>query len=375
MTPDVVSAETGQRCGLRAYAAATWTPPFAAPLPSDAPAYAERVSVWKAARRRATRELHLALHGQRGLERTAIAPTDRRLLWIHQGTPQVGDSLMDLAARQLLAGRCDRLDLLTEPHLLPLYQADRVFTQVASDASELSGPYDLVLLHSASSRSVKDKLAFFRSLPFVHVQGCYTGPEFNRTLFGFYRLAQLLGMAVDADELAAQACPVMWASAADQAAIDALDLPAEPVAIALGGVRDWRTYTRWSEVLTQLQHRLDAAGAAMPPLLLIGADNGLALRDQLRTAHADLNIIDRVGQHSLPQVYALLQRCKLVLAADGGLLHVAQAARVPVVGLFAGVIDPSYRITAANPTWPMHAPERVDQIEPAAVAEQVAALL
>ena len=48
----------------------------------------------------------------------------------------------------------------------------------------LRQPLRLILLHSASSRGTRDKFRFFRDVPFVHLHGVYTGPEFNRTLFG-----------------------------------------------------------------------------------------------------------------------------------------------------------------------------------------------
>lgn len=360
---------TSRIAALERYAAATWTPPFAQPLPSNAEAYAARASRWKVARRRAMRELNLALHGQSGLQRTHIDPArHRRLLWIHQGTPQVGDSLMDLAARVLLAGRVERIDLLTEPHLLGLYRSDRVFAHAVSSAADLPGDHDLVLLHSISSRSVKDKLAHFRRLPFAHVQGCYTGPEFNRTLFGFHRFAQLLGLP--AGGLDAIARPTMTASPEEHAAIDRLRIPPGAIAVALGGVRDWRTFSRWVEVLRGLR----STGFASP-IVLVGADNGLAMRDQVVAAGIGLPLIDRVAQHSLGEVQALIGCCALALCADGGLLHVAHTTDTPVVALFAGEILPAFRVTAANRTTSLHAPARVDDIAPDAVVQAVSAAL
>lgn len=347
---------------LARYAGASWTPPFPQALPSNAAAYAARASVWSVARRRALRELNLTLHGQGPLLREHIDPQrHRRLLWIHQGTPQVGDSLMDLAARVLLKGRVARLDLLTDAHLLPLYRSDAVFSNVGSSASDLPREgYDLVMLHSMSSRSVRDKLRHFRRVPFVHVQGCYTGPEFNRTLFGFYRLAQLMGLPGAALEAVAR--PTMQPSPAEQAAIAALAIPSGAIAVALGGVRDWRTYTRWIDVL----HGLAATGR-VPPVVLVGADNGLAMRDAIVAAGIGLPLIDRVGRHSLGEVQALIGRCALALCADGGLLHVAHTTGTPVVALFAGEILPAYRVTSANRTTALHGARQVDDIAPEAV--------
>jgi len=343
---------------LSEYVRATWTPPFSQPLPSNADQYASQVSWWQVARRRALRELNLAWHGQGPLQCTRIdLAVHRRVLWIHQGTPQVGDSLMDLAARVLLKGRVERLDLLTDAHLLGLYRHDDVFTQVASSPADLGGPYDLVLLHGTSSRSLKDKLGNFRRVPFAHMQGFYTGPEFNRTLFGFYRLAQLLRSPLGLDALDRLARPSMQASPDEEAAIERLGLPVRSIAVALGGVRDWRTYTRWPEVLRGLR-----AAGLRAPVVLLGSDNGIPMRDALQAADTGLSLIDRVGQHSLGEVHALMRRCALVLCADGGLLHVAHTADVPVVALFAGLIEPRFRVTAANRTLSLHGKTTVDDV-------------
>lgn len=332
--------------GLRRYAQETWVPPFSQALPSSADKYAEQTSVWKAARRRAMRSLNLRLHGQAPLERDRIHPAiHRRVLWIHHGTPQVGDSLTDLAARVLLRNDFERFDLLTDAHLVPLYRSDDVFTQAASAPSQLPGGYDLILLHSASSRSVKDKLSHYRDVPFVHVHGFYTGPELNRTLFGFYRIAQLRGLALTEAQIEHMACPSMRPSAEEEAAVERLGIPRDAVAIAIGGVRDWCTYRQWPQVLLGL-----AVAGIQRPVVLIGSDNGLAMRDEIVAAHSGIPVIDRVAKHSLGEVQAIMRRCALVVCADGGLLHLAHTARVPVVTIFAGISEPRFRLTSANQT-------------------------
>ncbi|MBC7992747.1 MAG: hypothetical protein H7Z15_05835 [Rhizobacter sp.] len=356
---------------LRRYAEETWVPPFPQPLPSNTDQYAGQVSWRRAAWRRALRQLRLSWHGQASLVRSRIdLQTHRRVLWIHQGTPQVGDSLMDLAARVLLKGRVDRLDLLTEPHLLPLYRNDEVFTQVGSTASELASTYDLVLLHSTSSRSVRDKLAHYTALPFAHVHGYFTGPEFNRTLFGFYRLAQLLQLPLDEGEINRIARPSMRAAADDERTVEALQIPPGALVVALGGVRDWRTYEQWPQVLQQLH-----ACGVRAPVVLVGAENGLPMRDAIQAANTGLRIIDRVAQHSLGEVHALMRRCALAICADGGLLHVAHAANVPVVALFAGIIDPSFRVTAANRTRSLYGARSVNDVPASEVAACAVAML
>jgi len=354
--------------GLLRYAEETWSPPFPQPLPSSREEFVSQHSAWRAARRRFMRALNFKRHGQDRLLRSRIDPAvHRRVLWIHHGTPQVGDSLTDLAARVLLKGRIEQLDLLTDAHLLQLYRSDAVFAHVAATAAELPGPYDLILLHSASSRSVKDKFAHYRDVPFAHVQGFYTGPEFNRTLFGFYRIAQLLGLSMSEQELGRIAKPSMQASSAETAAIERLQIPHDAIALSIGGVRDWCTYLQWPQVLQGLH----AAGVRRP-VVLIGSDNGLAMRDQIVSANTGMQLIDRVAQHSLGEVQALMRRCSLVVCADGGLLHVAHTAGVPVVTLFAGISEPRFRLTAANDTRWLYGAEWVNDVP---AADLVACIL
>lgn len=356
---------------LNRYAAATWTPPFPQAIPSSVEDFVRSTSPWRAAKRRFVRELNLTWHGQRPLLREHIDPAvHRRVLWIHHGTPQVGDSLTDLAARTLLNGHVEQLDLLTDAHLVPLYRSDQVFNQAAADPADLSGRYDLVLLHSASSRSVKAKFSHYRQTPFAHVHGYYTGPEFNRTLFGYHRIAQLLGLQLSEAEVSRMACPSMWASAAEEAAVEALQIPFGSMAMAIGGVRDWCTYRHWPEVLAHLKRI-----SLRRPIVLIGSENGMPMRDRLLQEFPEFYLIDRVARHSLGEVHALMRRCALVTCADGGLLHVAHTARVPVATLFANHSEPRFRLTAANQTRWLYGPKEVSDVPANALAALLVEML
>lgn len=344
------------------FAEATYTPPFAQPLPSNREAYARRASAFRLGWRRFRRTAYLALHGQLQLQRERIEPQHRRILFIHSGMPQVGDALMDLACRDLFRGRHE-VDLLINPHLLPLFAHDDVFARVYGDPAEAArNDYDLAILLTASSHSLREKLQWFRALPFVHQIGFYNGPEFHRTLFGYYRLSQLLGLPADPQAVLPVACPHMRAGEAAVQAVDALHLPPRYVVLAVGGVRGWRTYEHWPQVVQALPAGL--------PVLLVGSGNGRASADAIVAAAAPTGrtVIDRVDRHPLPEVYELLRRSAAVACADGGLLHVANAARVPTVALFAERIDPSYRLTPANRSVAFHSPGEVSDAPPAEVA-------
>lgn len=348
------------RTGFRA---ATYTPPFAQPLPSNLPDYLRATTQWKLGWRRLRRMAHLALHGQMSLQRERIEPRHRRILFIHSGMPQIGDALMDLACRDLFRGSGHEVDLLIGPHLVPLFEHDDVFRRVYGDPAEAArNDYDLAVLLTASSHGLREKLAHFRSLPFVHQLGYYNGPEFHRTLFGYYRLAQLLGRPADPAEVPSRACPHMVAGADARAAVDLLRLPPRYVVLAVGGVRGWRTYDHWAQVARALRLPPDTA------LVLVGAANGRAAADAILAAPTGRAVIDRVDRHRLPEVYEILRRSAAAACADGGLLHVANAARVPTVALFAERIDPMYRLTPANRCFAFHAPGEVSDTPPERVA-------
>jgi heptosyltransferase-2 len=353
---------------LRRRAAETWTPPFPQPLPSNAARYAAAAPLRRILWRRFRRALWLRATGQRRLERSRIGEGDRRILWIHAGMPQVGDSLMDLACRGLLRGRA--VDLLIDPHLVPLYAHDDVFAHAWGDPAEAAkNAYDLVIVLGASSHNLGAKLRHFRDCPWVSLHGFYTGPEFHRTLFAWYRLDQLLGGSASESEVLPVACPHLVVAAEAVRAVDALALPARFVAVAVGGVRDWRSYAHWAEVVTALR----AAGVD-EPVILLGAANGRAERDRI-LATAAAGVIDRVERHALPEVYEILRRATLAVCADGGLLHVANAARTPTVSLFAERIDPAYRLTPANRSIAFYDAIEVSRIAPQAIAAAVAGAL
>lgn len=345
------------------FAAATYTPPFPQPLPSNLAAYLRRASPFKLGWRRFRRMVYLAVHGQSALQRERIEPAHRRILFIHSGMPQVGDALMDLACRDLFRGTGHTVDLLINPHLVPLFAHDDVFARVFGDPAEAARhDYDLAILLTASSHSLREKLKHFRRLPFVHQIGFYNGPEFHRTLFGYYRLAQLLGVPAEPADVLPRACPHMVPGEAAVAAVDALQLPPRFVVLALGGVRGWRTYEHWPQVVQALDLPADVA------VVLVGSSNGREAADAVQAAAGGRRVIDRVDRHGLPEVYEILRRSAAAACADGGLLHVANAARVPVVALFAERIDPMYRLTPANRCLAFHAPGEVSDTPPDWVA-------
>jgi heptosyltransferase-2 len=334
-------------------------PPFANSIPLDlAPVKGKSPMslLWRRLRPAAS----LAMRLQFPLQRQYVDRNLRRVLWIYKGSPQVGDSLMDLSSRVLLAAQGIKVDLCTDPHLVNLYQADDVFGHVFSDASQIAADtYDLVILDSFKWRCLEDKFKFLLRIPFVTMRGYFSGPEFNRTLFSFCRMNQLLDAGLSETELHARARPHLAGSDTDRDTAAHLPLPAGTIALAIGGASAGRTYPHWDKVVAALlQQHHDAR------FVLLGSSNAVAMRDAIfrATGESAANIIDCVDHCTLTQTYEILRRCTLAASADGGLLHVANAAGIPTVSLFDCHIAPALRLTAANRSIALQSKGTIDGI-------------
>ena len=124
---------------------------------------------------------------------------------------------------------------------------------------------------------------------------------------------------------------------------ESLPFPANAVAVAVGGVREERTYSHWADVVRELAH------AGVDTFVLLGSENAKAAAAEiLERADAAAQIHDYVGRTSLKECHRLLSRCALTIAADGGLMHLAVAAERPVVGLFQSGILSQWRLPAAE---------------------------
>jgi heptosyltransferase II len=69
-------------------------------------------------------------------------------------------------------------------------------------------------------------------------------------------------------------------------------------------------------------------------VLITGSESDVWIRDSFHS----LPIIDLIGQTSLTDLVALYSHCHLVVTHDSGPLHLAEAAGVPVLGLFGPTI-------------------------------------
>lgn len=359
----------------QALAQACVVQPLSQAVAADDAAFCARKGTFKLAARTARRQWLLGLSGQRPLLRGSIDPAWRRALWIHDGMPQIGDAMMDLAPRSLLAAHGIAVDLFAAPHLAALFAGDPWLRRVLSDPTDLQAEnYDFVIVLSHDRKSWCRKRERLPGLPWVSLHGYYGGPDFHRARFATRRLADLLSLTLDNAALASHSAQKLRLDdAATRWAADRLGaLPA--VALALGGVHAERTYRRWPEVAQRLIEH------GVQQLLLVGSDNGRSLADELVAAVAGrIAVLDLVGRASLQQAHALFAQSRAAVCADGGLMHLALAAPVPVVALFSAAIDPQWRLpllmrgTALAAAGAGPAAASVNTIAPQAIADAVQA--
>ncbi len=141
-------------------------------------------------------------------------------------------------------------------------------------------------------------------------------------------LAATLGLA----ELPA---PVMWTSAADEAAARRL-VPAGSPVLALGPTGNWPPKLWPAARFAELARRLTAQPGILhgARIAVIAAGNERAIVAPLLAALPPDRTIDLVGHLSLTGVCAALRRSTLFVGNDSGPLYLAVACGTPAVGLF-----------------------------------------
>jgi hypothetical protein len=286
------------------------TQPIERPVPADDARFRASKGDLRLVVRLLRRQLELALSGERRHERRRIEPAWRRALWIHAEAPQIGDALMDLAPRSLLAERGIAVDLLAATAVASLFEGDRHFRRVLVDPTALSpGDYDFAIVDSRRWKALAHKRRGCPALPWVSLKGDYLAYDYHRGLLATRRLAALLGVELDPDAEARHAGQklLLRKSTPSPAA-----LAGRTVALALGGVRAERTYAAWPEVAATLRAR------GVDGFVLLGSENGRAMADAVRGRLPEGSCFDLVGRTDLHATRQAMVAASLVLAADGG---------------------------------------------------------
>lgn len=138
--------------------------------------------------------------------------------------------------------------------------------------------------------------------------------------------------------------PTVWLSAAERARAAEL-IPGEEPVLAIGPAANWRGKQWRAERFAELVHRLTAADGPLPGArvaVFAAASEREQARPLLESVPADRRI-DLVGGPGLLEVAACLERCRLFVGNDSGLMHIAAAAGAPTLGLFGPSPHERYR--------------------------------
>ena len=314
------------------------------------------------------RSIYLILQNQSNLEIQKILPKHKKILWINLSAPSLGDSLMDLSCRILLKGRI--IDLYTDKKNFHLFINDEVFNNVYSQAEELEkNSYDLVILDSYSTRTIKVKSNLMPLIPFVGMYGYFNGPEVNRVLFGFHRMNQLLEYAKNEEEINHSARALMSISKEDSQLVGNLKLPEEYISIAIGGEWVYRTYNNWEELIKQLIFR-----ESQLKIVLVGSDNALRFSKELIKKIPSENLINCINKFSFTQTAEIINKSKCLICCDGGLMHAANALKTPILPLFAR-LTPQMQLTENIISFSLFDDEDVNNIEVSSILAQYVNLI
>lgn len=262
----------------------------------------------------------MVLTGQISYLSRSIPASAKRILWINQTAPSLGDALMDTAGRILLRDR--EVTLLTSSKNAVLFEHDQIYVNVYQDwrsckTSALHQNFDLVIVDSFSPRSMRLKRRVAPRTPFVGLYGFLNAFEVHRSIYSFRRLERLLGQTTHTK--------VRMTHGLGRASGN-YDLPKDFIAIGIGGEWEFRTYNQWSAVLRGL---VDAGLS----VVLVGSRNGESEAARLKEEFGQ--VINLVGKTPLPDAAAILRRATVYIGADGGLWHIASACGTPSVALHA----------------------------------------
>ncbi len=270
------------------------------------------------------RRVYIWVFTRRDLLLESIPKDAKRILWINLSAPSLGDSLMDLSGRVLLEGI--KVDLLTDPKNVELYRNDVLFDNVFSHSTEivnenLCSSYDLFILDSFSPRVVRVMQSISSSTGFVGMWGYINGFEVHRTIYSFARIHYLLGSSLSNKK---PVVPLLSLNNSNAIGFQRGSL-SRVIAVVVGAEWQYRCYDKWVDVIGSCISRFE--------IVLVGSKNGE--KDAAEITHKFQTCQNFVGKCSLIDTSQILSMVDVVIAADGGLWHVACALGKPTVGLFA----------------------------------------
>ena len=332
----------------------TYQLPFKFQVPNYIQSHIDEVSQLKRLIKFLKRYLYLILKNQKNLEIFSILPKHKKILWINISAPSLGDSLMDLSGRVMLKDR--RIDLFTNVKNHHLYSNDEYFNNVYTELKDIDTlGYDLVIIDSYSSRSIKVKSIIAPKISFVGVFGYFNGPEVNRILFSFHKINHLLGYIKSENEINSMAKNSISISQNDCNIVDNL-VPKKYITIVLGGEWHYKIYKNWEKVIDQI-----ILNDKKLKIIFIGSANAKQASKELIGKYPQKLCLDFVERLSFNQSIEVARRSEVFLCCDGGLMHAANALGVNSISLFAR-LTPKMLITKCTKSFNLFDSKNVNNI-------------
>ena len=297
-----------------------------------------------------------------------ISFNSKNILWIHNTTENIGDSLMKTSSIKYLKSNGYYIDLCVLPKLYDLYKNNYYCRNVINldSLAELSEKYDLIILDSLSSKCIKIKMKYYYSKPFVTIYDFYNyfRPDYNLILFSWYRIQYLLNKHENIDKIAK---PFVGKLSAKNIKINNLNIKNKSIAIVCGGVNDYRIYPNWIQVI----ERIDRNKIDTIPIVLVGSENGIEYSNQIINHFSNRgNLIDTVGKFTIIETKSIINSCELVIGPDGGILQLANALDKKIIALFAQ-IDSRLRFTEATEYKCLYDDKEVKNIKAKDIANEI----
>lgn len=137
--------------------------------------------------------------------------------------------------------------------------------------------------------------------------------------------------------------PKIWITDAHRQTAARL-IPGDRPVLAVGPTANWRGKTWPEERFAEVTARLTGPKGIMPgaPVAVFGHGSERASVAGFLAGIPEGRRIDLVGKVSLLEAFACLERSRLYLGNDSGLMHLAAASGVPTLGLFGPTPDEHY---------------------------------